>query len=71
MVGSFKQEDIDRVPMRPTQGFEPLVSVIFDSLEFFCFLILLTKSVEASVKDLSAVKESRLPVLEDRAAQEA
>jgi hypothetical protein len=28
MVGSFKQEDIDRVPMRPTQGFEPLVSVI-------------------------------------------
>jgi hypothetical protein len=29
MVGSFKQEDIDRVPMRPTQGFEPLVSVIF------------------------------------------
>jgi hypothetical protein len=29
MVGSFKQEDIDRLPMRPTQGFEPLVSVIF------------------------------------------
>jgi hypothetical protein len=29
MVGSFKQEDIDRVPMRPTQGFEPLVSVVF------------------------------------------
>jgi hypothetical protein len=28
MVGSFKQEDIDRVPMHPTQGFEPLVSVI-------------------------------------------
>jgi hypothetical protein len=28
MVGSFKQEDIDRVLMRPTQGFEPLVSVI-------------------------------------------
>jgi hypothetical protein len=28
MVGSFKQEDIDRVPMRPTQGIEPLVSVI-------------------------------------------
>jgi hypothetical protein len=27
MVGSFKQEDIDRVPMRPSQGFEPLVSV--------------------------------------------
>jgi hypothetical protein len=28
MVGSFKQEDIDRVPMRPTQGFEPLVRVV-------------------------------------------
>jgi hypothetical protein len=39
MVGSFKQEDIDRVPMRPTQGFEPLVSVIFDNLGSFCFPI--------------------------------
>jgi hypothetical protein len=29
MVGSFRQEDIDRVPMRPTQGFEPLVSCCF------------------------------------------
>jgi hypothetical protein len=29
MVCSFKQEDIDRVPMRPIQGFEPLVSVVF------------------------------------------
>jgi hypothetical protein len=28
MVRSFKQEDIDRVPMRPTQGFEPLVSIV-------------------------------------------
>jgi hypothetical protein len=28
MVGSFKQEDIDRVLMRPNQGFEPLVSVV-------------------------------------------
>jgi hypothetical protein len=27
MVGSFKPEDVNRVPMRPTQGFEPLVSV--------------------------------------------
>jgi hypothetical protein len=53
MVGSFKQEDIDRVPMHPTQGFEPLVSVVFDSLEFFCFLIPPTKSVEASVQDQS------------------
>jgi hypothetical protein len=71
MVGSFKQEDIDRVLMRPTQGFEPLVSVIFYSLEFFCFLIPPTKSVEASVQDLSPVKESRLLVPEDRAARES
>jgi hypothetical protein len=27
MVGNFKLEDVDRVPMRPTQGFEPLVGV--------------------------------------------
>jgi hypothetical protein len=71
MVGSFKQEDIDRVPMHPTQGFEPLVSVIFDSLEFFCFLIPPAKLVEASVQDLSVVKESRPLVPEDRAAREA
>jgi hypothetical protein len=32
MVGSFKQEDIDRVPIHPTQGFEPLVSVILTAL---------------------------------------
>jgi hypothetical protein len=32
MVGSFKQEDFDRVPMRPTQGFEPLVSIILIAL---------------------------------------
>jgi hypothetical protein len=37
MVESFRQEDIDRVPMRPTQGFEPLVSVVSDSFKFFCF----------------------------------
>jgi hypothetical protein len=37
MVGSFKQEDIDRVLMCPTQGFEPLVSVIFGSLKSFSF----------------------------------
>jgi hypothetical protein len=49
MVGSFKQEDIDRVPMRPTQGFEPLVSVVLDSLGFFCFPIPLTELVEASM----------------------
>jgi hypothetical protein len=28
MVGNFKPEDVDRVPMRPTQGFEPRVSVV-------------------------------------------
>jgi hypothetical protein len=37
MVGSFWQEDIDKVPMRLTQGFEPLVSFASDSLKFFCF----------------------------------
>jgi hypothetical protein len=57
--------------MRPTQGFEPLVSVVFDSLESFCFLIPSTKTVEASVQDLSVVKESRPPIPEDRAAREA
>jgi hypothetical protein len=57
--------------MRPTQVFEPLVSVVFYSLEFFCFLIPLAKSVEASMQDLSAVKESRPLVPEDRAARKA
>jgi hypothetical protein len=37
----------------------------------FCFPVLSTKFVEASVQDLSAVKESRPPVPEDRAAREA
>jgi hypothetical protein len=27
MVGNFKADEVDKVPMRPTQGFEPLVSV--------------------------------------------
>jgi hypothetical protein len=56
MVGSFKQEDIDRVPMRPTQGFEPLVSVVFNRLGSFCFPIPSTNLVEDSVQDLSTVK---------------
>jgi hypothetical protein len=68
MVGSFQQEDIDMVPMRPTQGFEPLVSVVFDDLKFFCFWIPSTNLVEVHVQDLSAVKESWSPVLEDRAS---
>jgi hypothetical protein len=49
MVGSFWQEDIDRVPMRPTQGFEPLVSVVLDDLKFFCFRFPSTNSVEVRV----------------------
>jgi hypothetical protein len=28
VVGCFKQEDIDKVPMRPNQGFKPLVSIV-------------------------------------------
>jgi hypothetical protein len=32
VVGSFKQEDVARVSMRPNQGFEPLVSVVFPVL---------------------------------------
>jgi hypothetical protein len=65
MVGSFKQEDIDMVLMCPTQGFEPLVSVVLDSLGSFCIPVPSTKLVEASVQDLSVVKESRPPVPED------
>jgi hypothetical protein len=37
MVGSFKQEDIDRVPMHPTQGFEPLVSAVLIALSSFAY----------------------------------
>jgi hypothetical protein len=28
VVGGFKQEDIDKVPMWPSLGFKPLVSVV-------------------------------------------
>jgi hypothetical protein len=35
MVGSFKQEDIDRVSMRPNQGFEPLVSIVLLASSLF------------------------------------
>jgi hypothetical protein len=28
VVDDFKQEDIDMVSMRPSQGFEPLVSIV-------------------------------------------
>jgi phage terminase large subunit-like protein len=27
MVRTFKVEEVDRIPMRPTQGFEPVVSI--------------------------------------------
>jgi hypothetical protein len=43
MVGNFKADDVDKVPMQPTQGFEPLVSVIVSTFVYFvCFWILLT-----------------------------
>jgi hypothetical protein len=32
MVGNFKQEDIDKVLMRPNHGFEPLVSAVLLAL---------------------------------------
>jgi hypothetical protein len=35
MVGSFMQEDIDKVSMRPNQGFKPLVSVVSLALRPF------------------------------------
>jgi hypothetical protein len=38
VVGSFKQEDVNRVPMRPNQGFEPLVSAVFPVLGLPSFL---------------------------------
>jgi hypothetical protein len=71
MVGSFRQEDIARVPMRPTQGFESLVIVVFDDPKFFCFRIPSTNLVEVRVQDLLAVKETWPPVPEDQVAREA
>jgi hypothetical protein len=71
MVVSFRQEDIDRVSMRLTQGFEPLVSVAFDDLKSFCFWIPSANPVKVRVQDLSAVKETRSPVPEDWVAREA
>jgi hypothetical protein len=41
MVGNFKPEDVDRVPMRPTQGFEPLVRVAVNVFRGYFVLILL------------------------------
>jgi hypothetical protein len=36
MVGNFKVEEANRVPMRPTEGFEPVVHI----LGLVCLLIL-------------------------------
>jgi hypothetical protein len=35
MVGNFKVDEVDRVPMRPTQGFEPVVSVFGRYIRLF------------------------------------
>jgi hypothetical protein len=37
MVGGFKQEDINKVPIRPNQGFEPLVSIVLSASCPFAF----------------------------------
>jgi hypothetical protein len=69
MVGSFRQEDIDRVPMRPNQGFEPLVSVILPVPCFPSSLGLVDlRLIELVMQDLTAVKDSPPPVPEDHAA---
>jgi hypothetical protein len=34
MVGNFKTDEVDKVPMRPTQGFEPLISVFLLARSF-------------------------------------
>jgi hypothetical protein len=36
MVGNFKVEEVNRVPMRPTEGFEPVVSIF----RLVCLLVL-------------------------------
>jgi hypothetical protein len=40
-------------------------------LSFFCFQVPSNNSVEVRAQDLSAVKEMRPPLLEDRVAREA
>jgi hypothetical protein len=71
MVGSFRQKDIDRVPMRPNQGFEPLVSIILLVLHSPSSLGLVDlKLVEFIMQDLTVVKDSPPPILKDRAARE-
>jgi hypothetical protein len=72
MVGSFKPDEVDRVPMRPTQGFEPLVRVavsVFSRL--LHFRVPFTDLVEACVQDLSAVKETWPPLPKDQLAWDA
>jgi hypothetical protein len=41
MVGNFKSEDVDKVPMWPTQGFEPLVSAIASMFIYFIYFQIL------------------------------
>jgi hypothetical protein len=63
MVGSFRQEDIDRISMRPNQGFKPLVSIILLVLHSPSSLGLVDlKLVEFVMEDLTAIKDS-LPLV--------
>jgi hypothetical protein len=41
MVGNFKPEDVDKVPMQPTQGFEPLVSATTSIFIYFVYFQIL------------------------------
>jgi hypothetical protein len=71
MVGSFRQEDVDKVPMRPNQGFEPLVSIILLVLHSSSSLGLVDlKHIELVMQDLSSVKDSPPLVPKDRATRE-
>jgi hypothetical protein len=71
MVGNFKVDEVDRVPMRPTQGFEPVVSVFGWYIRSFRLFLDSADLVEADAQDLSALRETRPPVPEDRPAREA
>jgi hypothetical protein len=39
MVGNFRVDEVDKVPMRPTQGFEPVVSVFGWHIRLFCLFL--------------------------------
>jgi hypothetical protein len=71
MVGSFRQEDIDRVLMRPNQGFEPLVSIVLLVLRSPSSLGLVDlKLIEFIMQDLTVLKDSLPPAPKDRVARE-